>query len=153
MTLNIGFWKLINGILDPVVASKVHFINDAKGLEELIPKERILKELGGEEDWEYEYIEPEPHENDKMHNTATRYTILEERKKLGDDLFAVTTEWISTSQADSGAESVTSRRDEAIKKMSDNYWELDPYVRSRTILDRTGVIQGGGKTEFYPTQS
>lgn len=151
--LNTGFWKLVSQILDPVVASKVHFINGAQGLEALIPKEHILKELGGEEDWEYEYIEPKPHENDKLHNTATRNTILEERKKLGGDFFAVTTEWILTSQADSGLESVKSRRDEAIKKLSDNYWELDPYVRSRTILDRTGVIQGGGKTEFYAAQS
>lgn len=146
--LNTGFWKLVSQILDPVVASKVHFINGAQGLEALIPKEHILKELGGEEDWEYEYIEPEPHENDKLQNTAARNTIMEERKKLGDDFFAVTAEWILTSQD----ESVKSRRDEAIQKLCDNYWELDPYVRSRTILDRTGVIQGGGKTEFYAAQ-
>lgn len=36
-----------------------------------------------------------------------------------------------------------------IKKLSDNYWTLDPYVRARTILDRTGVIKGQGEVDFY----
>ena len=142
---NTGLWKIINGILDPVVASKVHFLTGAEGLERLIPQEHILKELGGKEDWEYEYIEPKPHENDRIHDTAKRNTILAERNKLGDNLFSITTEWISNPEVGS----LKSRRDDAIKQLCDNYWELDPYVRSRTILDRTGVIQGGGKTDFY----
>lgn len=59
-------WKLIQPILDPVVAAKVHFLNGAQALEQLIPQNRILKELGGAEDWEYEYIEPKADENDKL---------------------------------------------------------------------------------------
>lgn len=139
-------WKLIHGILDPVVASKVHFLSGVQGLEKLIPREHIIKELGGDEDWEYEYIEPKPHENDKLRDTETRNAILADRKKLGDDLFSLTSEWISNPQADS----LNSRRNEVIKQLRDNYWTLDPYVRARTILDRTGVIKGGGKVDFYP---
>ncbi|GAD99721.1 CRAL/TRIO domain protein [Paecilomyces variotii No. 5] len=138
-----GLWKLIQGILDPVVAAKVHFINDARGLEKLIPREHILKELGGEEDWEYEYIDPEPHENDKHRDSTTRDTLLAERRLLGDELFETTTTWISAGQC-------LDRRNEIIEKLRDNYWRLDPYVRSRNILDRTGVIKKGGKIEFYP---
>ncbi|KAL1846827.1 phosphatidylinositol transfer protein csr1 [Paecilomyces lecythidis] len=138
-----GLWKLIQGILDPVVAAKVHFINDAKGLEKLIPREHILKELGGEEDWEYEYIDPESHENDKLRDATTRDALLAERKVLGDELFTTTTTWISTGQC-------SERRNEIIEKLRDNYWRLDPYVRSRNILDRTAVIKEGGKIEFYP---
>ena len=126
----------------------MHFITGVKGLEQLIPREHILKELGGEENWEYEYIEPKPHENDRLHDTATRNTILAERKKLGDDLFSVTAEWLSNPQTDL----LKSHRDDVIKQLHDNYWELDPYVRSRTILDRTGVIKGGGRTDFYATK-
>ena len=125
----------------------MRFINGAKGLEQLIPRERIPKELGGEEDWEYEYIEPKPHENDRLYNTASRNTIFAERKKLGEDLFSVTTECISNPQDDL----LKSRRDDVIKQLRDNYWELDPYVRSRTIHDRTGVIQEGGKVDSYAT--
>ena len=130
-----------------MVAAKVHFLSGAQALEKLIPQDRIIKELGGAEDWEYEYIEPKPHENDKLHDTATRDTILADRKKLADELFSLTTEWISGSEVD---ESLNSSRDAVIKKLSDNYWTLDPYVRARTILDRTGVIKGDGEIDFYP---
>lgn len=125
------------------MAAKVHFINDARGLEKLIPREHILKELGGEEDWEYEYIDPEPHENDKLRDVTTRDALLAERKVLGDELFTTTTTWISTGQC-------SERRNEIVEKLRDNYWRLDPYVRSRNILDRTAVIKEGGKIEFYP---
>ncbi|KAJ5157391.1 uncharacterized protein N7482_008491 [Penicillium canariense] len=144
-----GFWKIIHGILDPVVAAKVHFISGAKELEKLVPKAQILKELGGEEDWDYEYIEPLPHESDRLKDTATRDSILEERKKLGDELFSVTAQWISHSDVDSAL----SRRGEVIKGLSANYWKLDPYVRARSLLDRTGVITEGGTINFYPPKA
>ncbi|KAJ5998570.1 hypothetical protein N7451_006380 [Penicillium sp. IBT 35674x] len=141
-----GFWKIINGLLDPVVASKVHFVTGAKELEGLVPAEHIIKELGGPEDWEVKYIEPRPNENERLRDTATRDAILEERKALGDNLFSLNVEWITGS----GGDSLNSRRDVVIQQLSDNYWRLDPYVRARTLLDRTRVIQEGGKIDFYP---
>ncbi|CAI7650436.1 unnamed protein product [Penicillium manginii] len=141
-----GFWKLIQGILDPVVAAKVHFISGAQDLQKIIPEGQIVKELGGSEDWEYEYIEPEANENDKLLDAETRSTILAEREELGNELFSLTASLISNPEDKTSQ----SRRDEVIKQLSDNYWSLDPYVRARTLLDRQGVIQGGGKVEFYP---
>ncbi|KAJ5651925.1 hypothetical protein N7507_009351 [Penicillium longicatenatum] len=141
-----GFWKIINGLLDPVVASKVHFVTGARELETLVPAEHIIKELGGPEDWEVKYIEPRPNENERLRDTATRDTILQDRKELGDDLFRMNAEWITGSQDDS----LDNRRDAVIKQLSDNYWRLDPYVRARSLSDRTGVIQDGGKIDFYP---
>lgn len=117
-------------------------------LEKLVPKSQILKEIGGEEDWEYEYIEPLPHENDRLKDTATRDAILDERKTLGNELFRLTANWIA--QID--GESSFNRRDEVIKSLSANYWKLDPYVRARSLLDRTGVIKEGGQIDFYPTK-
>ncbi|KAJ6114539.1 hypothetical protein N7486_000317 [Penicillium sp. IBT 16267x] len=141
-----GFWKIINGLLDPVVASKVHFVTGAKELENLVPAEHIIKELGGSEDWEVKYIEPRPNENERLRDTVTRDAIFEERKALGDDLFRMNAEWITGPRDDS----LNNRRDVVIKQLSDNYWRLDPYVRARSLLDRTGVIQEGGKIDFYP---
>ncbi|KAJ5538617.1 hypothetical protein N7494_008096 [Penicillium frequentans] len=141
-----GFWKIINGLLDPVVASKVHFVTGARELEGLVPAEHIIKELGGPEDWEVKYIEPTPNENERLRDTATRDVILEERKALGDKLFSMNAEWITGS----GGDSLNSRRDVVIQQLSDNYWRLDPYVRARSLLDRTRVIQEGGKIDFYP---
>jgi hypothetical protein len=127
----------------------VHFISGAKELEQLVPKEHIIKELGGEEDWEYEYVEPAPQENDKLKDTDTRDEILARRKTLGDELFGLTAESILTPEA----EGLKDRRDEVIKKLRENYWELDPFVRSRTVLDRTGVIKSGGQIDFYPEEA
>ncbi|KAJ5881557.1 uncharacterized protein N7529_000229 [Penicillium soppii] len=140
-----GLWRLVQGSLDPVVAAKVHFISSAKALEEIIPREQILKELGGEEDWEYEYIEPAPNENAKLNDIATRDDILAKREKLGDELFTLTAEWIVDSKTKS-----LPRRNEVIEELRRNYWDLDPYVRARTVLDRTGVIKGDGTVDFYP---
>lgn len=139
-----SFWKMINGILDPVVAAKVHFITGAKALEELIPRENILKELSGEEDWEYEYVEPVAGENDKLNNTVARDIILAERNSLGADLFSLTTQWIADPKTD------LESREQVVEKLRKNYWDLDPYVRARTVLDRTGVIKGDGTVNFYP---
>lgn len=146
-TMVLGFWKLIHGILDPVVAAKVHFISGPRELQQIIPEGQIVKELGGSEDWEYEYVEPEPNENDRLRDTETRDAILTERESLGDELFRLTASLVSNPQDSTSLE----RRDEIIKQISDNYWTLDPYIRARTLLDRTGVLQDGGKVDFYPT--
>jgi hypothetical protein len=139
-----SFWKIINGILDPMVAAKVHFITGAKALEELVPRENILKELGGEEDWAYEFVEPASGENAKLNDTAARDIILAERDSLGADLFSLTTQWIADPKTDLRG------RDQVIAKLRKNYWALDPYVRARTVLDRTGVIKSDGTIDFYP---
>ncbi|KAJ5681588.1 uncharacterized protein N7477_001528 [Penicillium maclennaniae] len=141
-----GFWKIIHGILDPVVAAKVHFISGAKELEKIVPRSRIIKELGGEEDWEYEYVEPSSNENERLKDSITRESIQAEREKLGDELFALTSKWISMSQSNPSPPC----RDDVIRKLRENYWQLDPYVRARNILDRTGVIKADGSIDFYP---
>ena len=81
-----------------------------------------------------------------MNDTATRDAIQEERKKILEDFFGLTNMW--TSSPNDG--SLKSRRNDAINEIRDNYWRLDPYVRQRNIMDRTGVIQEGGKIDFYP---
>lgn len=139
---------MVKGLLDPVVAAKVHFLSGADQLEQIISKPQMIKELGGEEDWEFEYLEPRPEENEKLNDTATRDKILAERKALGQELFAVTSEWTQNPKD----EAVKSRREESALKLRENYWALDPYIRSRTILDRTGVISVGGNINFYPSK-
>ena len=34
--------------------------------------------------------------------------------------------------------------------LRDSYWQMDPYLRARCLYDRMGVIQPGGKINFYP---
>src|SRR2546421_5116291 len=52
-----AIWNIIRGWLDPVVAGKVHFVKNVEELEKFVPKNQIPAELGGDEKWEYEYVE------------------------------------------------------------------------------------------------
>jgi hypothetical protein len=138
-----GIWKIIRGWLDPVVAGKVHFTNNVEELEEFIPKKQIPKELDGDEDWTYEYIEPREGENAKMADVAGRDKALGAREDVQAQFQSLTQEWLQDS-------STKEKRESLAPKFRSTYWQLDPYIRAKTIYDRQGVINDGGKINFYP---
>jgi hypothetical protein len=86
-----------------------------------------------------------------MKNTAKRDEILAVRKQTFKELQDNTRDWIGAAlkrEEDRVAE-LKNQRELLIKKSHESYWELDPYVRSRSIYDRTGVLLPGGKINFY----
>src|SRR4051812_24318485 len=89
-----GIWKIIRGWLDPVVASKVHFTSNISDLGEFIDLKQIPTELGGEENWDFTYVEPVPGENELMKDTATRDRLEVERTKLVQAFEAKTVQWV-----------------------------------------------------------
>ncbi|KAH9845198.1 CRAL-TRIO domain-containing protein [Teratosphaeria destructans] len=139
-----GIWKIIKGWLDPVVASKVHFASNVNDLESVIPRPRAPRELGGDEDWEYAYVEPVPGENKAMSDTATRDAILRERAGMFDAYEKETQSWLA------GDESAVLRRSGIARRLAESYWKLDPYVRARSLYDRIGVLGPNGTLDFYP---
>ncbi|KAJ9646772.1 uncharacterized protein PV06_10479 [Exophiala oligosperma] len=144
-----GIWKIIRGWLDPVVAGKVHFTSDVSDLEKFIPKSRIIKELDGDEDWEYKYVEPVPGENDAMKEEAPRKELQEKREVEVQEYQKKTFDWIA-SGASGDSDKIKQERDVLAKKLNENYWQLDKYVRARTYYDRTGMISPDGQINFYP---
>ncbi|KAL6923833.1 hypothetical protein FSHL1_001083 [Fusarium sambucinum] len=143
-----GIWKVIRGWLDPVVAAKVHFTNNRSELEDFIAPNHLIKELEGDENWEYKYVEPSPGENDKMKDTQTRDSLLVEREKLVKKFEQATQEWIRHPEGEQGKQ-IKSEREKIAKALKEDYWHLDPYIRARTLYDRQGAIQSGGKTDWY----
>ncbi|KKY30990.1 putative phosphatidylinositol transfer protein csr1 [Diaporthe ampelina] len=143
-----GIWKIIKGWLDPVVASKVHFTNNIKDVEQFVHSSRVLKELDGQEDWTYTYKEPTPGENDKMKDEATRDGLLAAREQLYKDYEDATLKWIQNPND----ASVKVQRDSIAAKLRADYWNLDPYVRARSLYDRTGWLQGE-KVDPYPKKA
>ncbi|KAL1303103.1 hypothetical protein AAFC00_006544 [Neodothiora populina] len=138
-------WRIIKGWLDPVVASKIHFAKNIDELQTYIPRDRIMKELDGDEAFEYKYIEPVAGENKVMEQGASqRATIEAERKSLVDAYERDTISWAS----DSGRGG--SERSAVKDKLQENYWTLDPYLRARSHYDREGLLGEGGKLDFYP---
>ncbi|KAI9827651.1 MAG: hypothetical protein M1819_006940 [Sarea resinae] len=148
-----GIWSIIRGWLDPVVAGKVHFTRNVEDLEEFIPRSRIIKELGGDEDWTYQYVEPNPNENDQMRDEPAKQKLLAERAKSIKRFEMATLSWISSAAERKNLASVRSQRNDLAEQLRTGYWLLDPYLRARTIYDRTGCIKGAGRIDFYPGET
>ncbi|KAI9372071.1 hypothetical protein BJX61DRAFT_470865 [Aspergillus egyptiacus] len=149
-----SIWNIIKGWLDPVVAQKIHFTKNLDDIAEFIPKSRLIKELEGDEDWEYKYPEPFLEgENTTIKDTAKRDELVAQRQEIAKELQDATIEWIAatrkkeTDKANEAAE----KRKEISARLSAQYWEMDPYVRCTTLYDRLNIIKGGGKIEFYPS--
>jgi len=148
------FWRVIRGWLDPVVAAKVHFTKGVGDLEKFIPKENIIKELGGPLEYTYEYVEPIPGEDERLNDKITKDELMSERYNLSRELLRATGAWIGANGDNvDQKEEAAAKRNELIEALRVNYWQTDPYVRSRTHLDRTGVISAGGNIDFYPKQA
>lgn len=141
-----GIWNIIKGWLDPVVASKVHFTKNVEELETFIERSHIIKELGGDEPWEYKYIEPRAGENDLMSDDGTKQRLLDERAAVVKDFESATQQWVQDPQA---GDSSKQKRNELAEQLRSGYWQLDPFIRARGLYDRTGLIKEGGKIQFY----
>lgn len=157
---------MIKSWLDPVVASKIHFTKTQEDLEQFIPKEHIIKELGGPEDWEYVYQEPAPGEDAALEDKETLSKLETERAEIIKKYEALTRAWInelpeaSTGETSSAPEvlsnlKIKEERFEIAKELRDGYWRMDKHIRGRTIYDRTGVIAVGasGKVGLYATKA
>lgn len=139
---------MIRGWLDPVVASKVHFTNNRAELEEFIEPGHIIKELDGDENWEYQYIAPTPEEDAKLKDTATRDRLLAARQELVQQYEQATRDWIQNPEGEQG-QGIKAERKKLAAQLREDYWNLDPYLRARSVYDRQGAIQAGGKTDWY----
>ncbi|KAI4283191.1 MAG: hypothetical protein L6R38_002344 [Xanthoria sp. 2 TBL-2021] len=143
-----SIWNIIKGWLDPVVAKKIHFTKNIEELEQFIDKSHIIKELGGDDPWEYSYVEPNVDENQIMSDENTTNRLLEERAKVVKEYESATQAWISDSQ---NRKALQEKRNDLAERLRAGYWQLDPYVRARSLYDRTGMIRGseGGVIQYY----
>ncbi|EXJ94862.1 hypothetical protein A1O1_03260 [Capronia coronata CBS 617.96] len=144
-----GIWKIIRGWLDPVVAGKVHFTSNVDDLEKFIDRSHIVKELDGNDDWEYTYVEPRAGENDPMKDHEAR-TALEAQRHVDVRHYQHKTfEWIAKGTGPE-ADQIKAARNALAGKLYDNYWKLDKHIRARTFYDRIGMISPDGQVNFYP---
>jgi len=145
LTTSAGIWNIIKGWLDPVVASKVHFTKTVEELEAYVEKSHIIKELGGSDPWQYQFVEPKPGENDQMKDETTKQRLLDERAIVVKEFETATQDWVKDSQTSQ------QQRTKLAEQLRSGYWQLDPYLRARSLYDRTGLIQKDGKIQHYPT--
>ncbi|KAL8943277.1 MAG: hypothetical protein Q9216_001188 [Gyalolechia sp. 2 TL-2023] len=141
-----SIWNIIKGWLDPVVASKVHFTKNLEELERFVEKSHIIKELGGDDPWEYHYVEPKTNENEKMSDKSTLQRLVDERENVVKEYERTTQEWITKPQ---NRTALQQKRNDLAERLRAGYWQLDPYARARSLYDRTGMIREGGLIQYY----
>jgi predicted transcriptional regulator len=83
-----------------------------------------------------------------MKDTETRDRLLGARKKLYDEYEAETKKYIVSPNSEEGKQAEL-QRETIAAKLRTSYWELDPYLRSRSIYDRLGQLQPGGGIDWY----
>lgn len=146
-----AIWNIIRGWLDPVVAGKVHFARNIEELEKFVPRSQIPAELGGDEKWEYQYVEVKEGENTKMKEEEPRAKLQEERAGLVKKYESSILQWVNEGEKGKSLEERRTERDSIAEELRQNYWKLDPYLRARTLYDRIGLIGEGGSLNFYPS--
>ncbi|ODV84655.1 hypothetical protein CANARDRAFT_200464 [[Candida] arabinofermentans NRRL YB-2248] len=135
-----GIWNIIKKWLDPVVASKIVFTKTTADLEKVIELKHIPKELGGEDDYEWNYHQPTEEKNGLLQSDDKALAeIKAKREELISDFIALTIEWIECYDKEKNAE-LLSKRIELGKELGQNYVELDGYIRNRGIYDILGQI-------------
>ncbi|KAJ4146008.1 hypothetical protein LMH87_004838 [Akanthomyces muscarius] len=148
-----ALWGLIRHWVNANIANKVKFTKSRKDLFKYIDPSQVLKEHGGLDDYKYEYEEPIMDENFKMQNTITRNYLLLERQMLVEQFEDVTKEWVMNAQGTDRAAEVSGRRNQICAELTANFWELDPYVRARSLYDRRGCLSGSGNLQYHPPKS
>ena len=169
-----GIWAIVKNWLDPVVAAKVHFTKSVDDLDVFVPRARIPRHLGGEEEWTYRFVEAGKEEveedarrrrrggDDEDDSTARRRQLEEERKAHVEAFQESTFAWLlaankrgdANDDDDNAAQlaDLATQRDRLASALNADYWALDPYIRARSLYDRIGMIGPAGVIDFYPEQ-
>lgn len=108
--------------------------------------------MGGKEEWEYAYVEPLADENAAQKETEKRDALLSARADSVSEFQKLTHAWIAAGASGNDTSSLKSERDTLAKSLRAGYWDLDQYLRAKTLYDRTGIIKPGGKLQFYPDE-
>ncbi|KAJ2156133.1 hypothetical protein GGF46_005393 [Coemansia sp. RSA 552] len=137
-----GLWKVISPMLDPVVASKVHFVQTTADLEKFIALENLPKEYGGTNGFKYEYVLPREKENHYMLDATARQAAASERTAACKRFEASTRKWAGVDSATPGlsGDALVKERDSAADELIAASKALDKYLRARTLYHRTGVV-------------
>mgnify|MGYP002715313523 CR=1 FL=1 len=131
-----GIWNALQPMLDPVVQAKIKFSNKPHELEEFVSRSRLSKAMGGTLDWDWKYNEPVEGENDLMKDTATRDAIREEYEQLAKQWIDVTRQWCNSPSDD-----LEYRRTVLMMQLRLKWYQLDPYIRARTVYNRNNVLR------------
>lgn len=134
-----SLWNIIKGWLDPNVVSKINFTQTTEDLAKFISMDYIEADLGGNDTYTFEYIEPVAGENDLMKDQTTITQLTAERDAISKKFVDETIRWIKSDSKDMDKE-IQDQKNDLASQLRDNYWLLDPHVRARSVFDRSGSL-------------
>ncbi|KAM5349743.1 hypothetical protein ACJ41O_006248 [Fusarium nematophilum] len=143
-----GIWNVIKHWIDPIISSKIQFTSGTNGLSQFISKDNLQTCYGGQDDWEYKYIDPTTAENERLLLEEKKVKIHAEREEIIDRFNRLTAEWTSLEPELVLAKEKDGERSKLVEQLQLNYWKLDPHTRARTYYHRVGVINGEGEVDF-----
>ena len=133
-------WSIIKNWLDPVVSSKIHFTKGYKDLCELIEPKYIPEYLGGEDKADLTYKPPsKEHTRPPKKKDAHYYELVARRHELFTTFLDVTKRWVESTNPEVSSHYLR-RKIYLSYELSDNYIELDPYIRNPGVYDRDGTL-------------
>ena len=115
---------------------------------EFIPRNNLQKCYGGDDEWEYRYVEPVSTENERLNNVDEKNELQKHKDALVEKFHHLTMEWVSLEPEAGVAKAKNARRCEVAHELEQKYWQLDPYIRSTTYYDRVGVLMRDGAVDF-----
>lgn len=132
-----AIWRIIKGWLDPILVDKVRFTYDDE-LKEFIDDKYIPIDLGGEDTYKLNYIEP-PKKNSLKPIDNRFKKLYHQRCTLTLQFIESTIRWI---KAESQHESYNYliQRLKLQQALCKNYIDIDPYIRTRGVYDRNDEL-------------
>lgn len=130
-------WHAVKWLLDPVVRAKVQFTNHAEELMQEVPKERLLKYIGGDVDVQSDaiWVPPEEGENDLQKDKTERKRRWDNHRRLCSQFEEITRKWA----ASKGKEGAEERRILA-KKLRLSHFDYEPYWLGKWVHHRNGDL-------------
>lgn len=134
-------WNIVKNWLDPTVATKITFTKNVEELARYIDIKQIPTYLGGELDLDMEHYEmPDGSKDELLRDEETRDKLLKEREQLIQNFLKLTAEWIESDGNEKQSISIRNKRALASEKITQNYIQIDPYIRSRSAYDISGAL-------------
>lgn len=153
-----GFWAMIKGLLDPVVASKVKFIKEEE-LSTYIDPKCIPRDFpGGESPFEFYYPEGPDHDKGFDSKGSGLEVSSDAIRNLEEQFSRVTLEvgHALTSKGTSPPLELLNERDEIKRRMRTEYFRLLSPLYPKNMYHRWGVLDDNGHIDwnrFSPPRS
>lgn len=134
-----GCWYIIKRWLDPVVQSKIHFINSYESLREFIPIESIPKKMKGNHP-DFQYLPPTQEDLAMLkafrNDQEGKQKAEERHRQAVQNYLKITERWVREEET----KEIVEQRNQAAEELRMAFEQLVPYINTRTHYHRTGEI-------------